>query len=210
MSTDRTEENRRAALLAGDADIPGSATRGAARQMASKETEGLANSINQTNSTDMAEHAPSATGQYIFSLSVHGTSSRIEHTLSQGDSFSSMKTRSHHFTQWRKTESFPRRSRKRQACPQHFSLSQHSQSYQARKENKRYPSGSGKESACKAKDAGSILGLGRSPEEGKQQPTPVFLPEKFHGQKSLAAYSPWGHKKVRHKLGTKQQQTGKN
>ena len=26
------------------------------------------------------------------------------------------------------------------------------------------------------------------------QPTPVFLPEKSHGQRSLAGYSPWGHK----------------
>ena len=26
------------------------------------------------------------------------------------------------------------------------------------------------------------------------QPTPVFLLEKFHGQRSLAGYSPWGHK----------------
>ena len=26
------------------------------------------------------------------------------------------------------------------------------------------------------------------------QPTPVFLPGKFHGQTSLACYSPWGHK----------------
>ena len=26
------------------------------------------------------------------------------------------------------------------------------------------------------------------------QPTPVFLPEKFHGLRSLAGYSPWGHK----------------
>ena len=25
-------------------------------------------------------------------------------------------------------------------------------------------------------------------------PTPVFLPEKSHGQRSLAGYSPWGHK----------------
>ena len=24
-------------------------------------------------------------------------------------------------------------------------------------------------------------------------PTPVFLPEEFHGQRSLAGYSPWGH-----------------
>ena len=26
------------------------------------------------------------------------------------------------------------------------------------------------------------------------QPTPVFLPGKFHGQRSLVGYSPWGHK----------------
>ena len=29
---------------------------------------------------------------------------------------------------------------------------------------------------------------------GKWQPTPVFLTGKFHGQKSLAGYSPWGCK----------------
>ena len=28
----------------------------------------------------------------------------------------------------------------------------------------------------------------------KWQPTPVFLPGKFHGQRSLASYSPWGLK----------------
>ena len=28
----------------------------------------------------------------------------------------------------------------------------------------------------------------------KWQPTPVFLPEKFHGQRNLVGYSPWGHK----------------
>jgi len=27
------------------------------------------------------------------------------------------------------------------------------------------------------------------------QPTPVFLPGEFHGQRSLEGYSPWGHKK---------------
>ena len=33
------------------------------------------------------------------------------------------------------------------------------------------------------------------PRRGKRQPTPVFLPRKSHGQrKSLAGYSPWGHK----------------
>ena len=28
----------------------------------------------------------------------------------------------------------------------------------------------------------------------KWQPIPVFLPGKFHGQRSLSDYSPWGHK----------------
>ena len=40
----------------------------------------------------------------------------------------------------------------------------------------------------------------------KWQPTPVFLPGKFHGQRSQVGYSPWGHKRVRHDLETKQQQ----
>ena len=28
----------------------------------------------------------------------------------------------------------------------------------------------------------------------KRQPTPIFLPISFHGQRSLVGYSPWGHK----------------
>ena len=36
--------------------------------------------------------------------------------------------------------------------------------------------------------------VGKIPWRRKWQPTPVFLPGKFHGQRSLAAYSPWGHK----------------
>ena len=28
----------------------------------------------------------------------------------------------------------------------------------------------------------------------KWQPTPVLLPRKFHGQRSLVGYSPWGHR----------------
>ena len=39
---------------------------------------------------------------------------------------------------------------------------------------------------------GSIPGSGRSPGEGNG--TPVFLPGEFHGQRSLAGYSPWGLK----------------
>ena len=32
------------------------------------------------------------------------------------------------------------------------------------------------------------------PWRGKWQPTPVFWPGEFHGQRSLAGYSPWGCK----------------
>ena len=41
-----------------------------------------------------------------------------------------------------------------------------------------------------ARDVGSIPG----PRRRKWQPTPVFLSEKPHGQRSLMEYSPWGHK----------------
>ena len=37
-------------------------------------------------------------------------------------------------------------------------------------------------------------------------PTPVFWPREFHGQRSLVGYGLWGGKRVRHDLGTKQQQ----
>ena len=30
----------------------------------------------------------------------------------------------------------------------------------------------------------------------ERQPTPVFLPGEFHGQRSLAGYSPWGYKEL--------------
>ena len=45
-----------------------------------------------------------------------------------------------------------------------------------------------------ARDAGLISGSGRSPGSRKWQTTPVFLPGKFHGQKSLVGCRPWGHK----------------
>ena len=35
---------------------------------------------------------------------------------------------------------------------------------------------------------------GRSQWKRKWQPTPVFLPGKFHGQRSLVGYRPWGHR----------------
>ena len=36
--------------------------------------------------------------------------------------------------------------------------------------------------------------VGKVPWKMEWQPTPVFLPGEFHGQKSLVRYSPWGHK----------------
>ena len=71
-----------------------------------------------------------------------------------------------------------------------------------------FPGGSvGKESVRNAGDQGSIPGSGRSPGERKDYPpqipwrrerlpTPVFLPGEPHGQRSLAGYSPWGHKEL--------------
>ena len=44
------------------------------------------------------------------------------------------------------------------------------------------------------RDRGLILGSGRSPGAVHSKPTPVFLPGESHGQRSLAGYSPWGHK----------------
>ena len=36
--------------------------------------------------------------------------------------------------------------------------------------------------------------VGKMPWRRKRQPAPVSLPEEFHGQRSLAGYSPWDHK----------------
>ena len=54
-----------------------------------------------------------------------------------------------------------------------------------------FPGKDGKESACNAGDLGSIPELGRLPGRRKWQPTPVFLPGEFDGQRRLVGYSPW-------------------
>ena len=55
----------------------------------------------------------------------------------------------------------------------------------------------GKKSAsCKARDLGSITGLGKIRWRREWQPIPVFLPGESHGQRNLAGYSPWGHKEL--------------
>ena len=48
------------------------------------------------------------------------------------------------------------------------------------------------------RDAGSILGSGRSPGVGNGNPLQLFLPGKSHGQRSLENYSSWNQKRVRH------------
>ena len=52
---------------------------------------------------------------------------------------------------------------------------------------------SGKESTCNTGD-GFNPWVGKIPWKSKWQPTPAFLPGKFHGQRSLAGYSLWGWK----------------
>ena len=54
----------------------------------------------------------------------------------------------------------------------------------------------GKVSAYNVGDRGSIPGSGRSPGEGNGNPLQarIFLPGKFHGWRSLVAYSPLGCK----------------
>ena len=52
-----------------------------------------------------------------------------------------------------------------------------------------------------------IRSLGQEdPLEEEMASHSVFFPEKAHGQRSLAGYSPQSHKTVRHDLVTKQQQ----
>ena len=52
----------------------------------------------------------------------------------------------------------------------------------------------GKASACNAGDQGSIPGSGRSPGEGTGNPLQYSCLKKFHGQRSLVGYNPWGCK----------------
>ena len=53
-------------------------------------------------------------------------------------------------------------------------------------------------------DTGLIPGLGRSSGEGNGNLLQCSCWEKFHGQRSLVGYSPWGLKRIRHDLATKQ------
>ena len=61
-----------------------------------------------------------------------------------------------------------------------------------------FPGGAGVKNppanAGDTRDVSSITGSGASWSR-KCQSAPVFLPVKFHGQRSLVGTSPWGHKK---------------
>ena len=63
---------------------------------------------------------------------------------------------------------------------------------------------SGRESACLSRRHGFNSWVRKIPWRSKWQPTSVFLPGKSHGQRSLAGYRRWRHKRVRHDLATKQ------
>ena len=53
---------------------------------------------------------------------------------------------------------------------------------------------SGKESTCQCRRHGFKPWVRKISWSRKWQLIPVFLPGKFHGQRSLAGYNPWGHK----------------
>ena len=60
-----------------------------------------------------------------------------------------------------------------------------------------FPRGAGvKESACQCRRCGFDPWVWKSPSSRKWQPSPVFLPIKFHGQRSLADYNPLGPKEL--------------
>ena len=65
---------------------------------------------------------------------------------------------------------------------------------------------SGKESACQCRRHKFDPWVRKIPWRRKWQLTPVFFPGKSHGQRILEDYSPWGYRRVKHDLATKQQQ----
>ena len=76
--------------------------------------------------------------------------------------------------------------------------------------SERYQWHSDKKSACQCKRhkrRGFDPWVGKIPWRRAWQPTPVFLPGKFHGQRSLVGYCPWGHRRVRHDWATENTHT---
>ena len=62
-----------------------------------------------------------------------------------------------------------------------------------------------KEVICQCRRHRSDPWVGKIPWRRAWQPTSVFLSGEFHGQNSLAGYSPWVHKRVRRNLVSKKQ-----
>ena len=54
----------------------------------------------------------------------------------------------------------------------------------------------------------SLIASGEDLTSWKWQPSPVLLPGKSHGQRSLAGYGPWGRRESDTTEATKQQQVG--
>ena len=67
-----------------------------------------------------------------------------------------------------------------------------------------------KESACRCRRCKFDPWFGKISWRRKWQVTPVFLPGRFHGHKSLAGCRPWGHRTVGQNLAIKQQLLNKN
>ena len=59
-----------------------------------------------------------------------------------------------------------------------------------------FPSSSVVKNLPTMQDTGFDLCIRKIPWRRKWHPTPVFLPEKSHGQRSLAGYSAWGHREL--------------
>ena len=57
-----------------------------------------------------------------------------------------------------------------------------------------FPGGSDGKASETCNAGGFNPWVGKIPWRRKLQPTPVILPGKFHGLRSLVGYSPWGHK----------------
>ena len=53
------------------------------------------------------------------------------------------------------------------------------------------------ESACQCRALRFDAWVRKIPSRRAWQPTPLFLPGEFHGQRSLVSYSPGGHVKLR-------------
>ena len=70
----------------------------------------------------------------------------------------------------------------------------------------------GKEPTCQCRRHGFHSTIRKILWRRKRHPTPVFLPGKSHGQRSLVGYSPWDLKRAGHNLATtiKPTKRGKN